>query len=785
MISPRLLTPLLAMTLSPHFAAAEELTLERIFDSPALSGPALREAKLSPTGDRVTFLRGREDDANTLDLWQYRVETGQTGVLLSADALMTDTVELSDEEKARRERARIADLGGIVEYRWTRDGRHVLLPLGGDVWLVRIESAAEDVATAADSAPEPIQSGTNADAAADTSADARADADETLSVRQLTSGEAFDLDPKISPDGTHVAFIRDRNLWLVPAEGGEARALTDSASETLSSGMAEFIAQEEMGRDTGYWWSPDGRRIAFLEVDEAPIAPSLRYEVRGNAIEMIEQRYPYAGTPNVTYRLGVVEIDSGETRWIPLGDESDIYIPRVAWAPDSNTVVFQRQSRDQQTLELIAHDLAGNRQRTLLTETSETWINLHDDLHFLEQMDAFIWSSERSGYRHLYLVDMDGEIVRPLTAGDWPVAALSGVDEDLGLVYFTAGVETPTEMQLYRQSLVTATPEAVQKVSRRTGWHQISFDGAGRKYLDLYSSTEQPPQLSLHSADGERIAWLVENRVDADHPYAPFRADQPPTEFGTLRAADGQLLHYRLVAPADFDAAQRYPVLVHVYGGPTSRMALNQWGRRHLIEQHMARQGYIVFSVDNRGIEGQGVAFQAPAFLSLGRLEVEDQIAGIEYLKTLDFVDPERIGVFGWSYGGYMTLMLLKQHPGVFAAGVAVAPVTDWALYDTHYTERYLGMPRDEAGEPTEPYRLGNVLNYAERLADPLLLIHGMADDNVLFTHSTMLMQALQDASIDFELMTYPGEKHAIAGEGQRLHVYRQIDRFLRRHLLD
>ena len=236
--------------------------------------------------------------------------------------------------------------------------------------------------------------------------------------------------------------------------------------------------------------------------------------------------------------------------------------------------------------------------------------------------------------------------------------------------------------------------------------------------------------------------------------------------------------------PADFDASQRYPVFVHVYGGPTSRMVRNQWGRRHLIDQYLARQGYLVFSIDNRGIEGQGVAFQAPAYLNLGRVDVEDQLVGIEFLKSLDFVDPERIGVFGWSYGGYMALMMLMQHPGVFAAGVAVAPVTDWALYDTHYTERYLGMPRDDAGLPTEPYRLGNVLSYAERLADPLLLIHPMADDNVLFTHSTLLMQALQERAIDFELMTYPGEKHAIAGEGQRLHVYRQIDRFLRRELM-
>ncbi|MGB0513931.1 MAG: alpha/beta fold hydrolase, partial [Wenzhouxiangellaceae bacterium] len=492
---------------------------------------------------------------------------------------------------------------------------------------------------------------------------------------------------------------------------------------------------------------------------------------------------PYAGTPNVRYRLGVVEIESGDIQWIPLGDD-DLYIPRVHWTPDSAEVLFQRQSRDQQTLELVAHDLDRDRQRILIRDQSDTWINLHDDLHVLDN-GQFIWSSERSGHRHLYLHDRDGERVRPLTAGAWPVASLAAVDEDLGLVYFTAGIETPAEQQLYRQSLVTATPEAVQEVSRRGGWHDVSFDRTGRRYLDLFSSVDQPPQLSLHSADGDRLAWLVENHLDESHPYAPFLDRHRPTEFGTLEAADGQALHYRIMRPAGFDPAKRHPVFIHVYGGPTSRMVVNRWGRRHLFDQYMASQGYIVFSLDNRGIAGQGVAFQAPAWLNLGRIEVEDQMVGVEYLKSLDYVDPERIGVFGWSYGGYMTLMMLMQHPGEFAAGVSVAPVTDWALYDTHYTERYLGMPRDEDGQPTEAYRRGNVLEYAGQLSDPLLLIHGMADDNVLFTHSTLLMQQLQQEAIDFELMTYPGEKHAIAGPGQRLHVYRQIDRFFQRHLME
>lgn len=731
---------------APETAGEPDLTLERIFASPDLSGPTLRQARLSPAGDRVTFLRGREDAPRTLDLWEYSTELGRTRRLISADDLLAEPVELSAAEKARRERARIADLQGIVNYRWAGDGRRILFPLGGDVYLADVDES-------------PIR------------------------VRQLTAGESFDLDPKIAPGAERVAFVRDQDLWVIDAGDGKARALTTDGEGPVSNGLAEFIAQEEMGRDTGFWWSPGGERIAFLRVDASPIDVSRRYEVSGESIEIVEQRYPYAGTPNVRYRLGIVDVVSGHKRWIPLGEDTDIYIPRVNWLPDGSGIAFQRQSRDQKKLELVLHDLEADRQRVLVTETSDTWINLHDDLHFLQAPDAFIWSSERDGHRHLYLIGLDGTVIRRLTAGDWPVDRLVGVNESLGLFYFTAGRETPAERQLFRQTLVTETPEAVQRVSSREGWHEVTFDDAGQVYLDLFSSTDQPPQLSLHSGDGERLAWLVENRVDAGHPYAPYRQGHRPTEFGTIAADDGQALHYRLIRPAGFDPERRYPVFLHVYGGPTSRMVVDRWGRRHLLDQYMARSGYVVFSLDNRGIEGEGVAFQAPAWKKLGRIEVVDQMRGVDYLRSLPWVDDDRIGVFGWSYGGFLTLMMLMQHPGEFAAGAAVAPVTDWALYDTHYTERYLGMPRGPDGEPTDPYRLGNVLTYAKDLADPLLLVHGMADDNVLFTHSTMLMQELQSRAIDFELMTYPGEKHAISGEGQRLHVYRRIDRFFEREV--
>lgn len=734
---------LLLVTLSFATAHASELSLERIFSSPDLAGPTLRQAQLSPAGDRVTFLRAREDDALLLDLWEYHLADEQTRRLVAADALMPVDVELSEEEKARRERARIANLRGIVDYRWAQDGRHLLFPIGGQIFLLDLE-------------------------------------DEHGQVRQLTRGEDHDLDPQISPDGKHVAFVRNRELWLVNVESGSERALTHSASDTISNGMAEFIAQEEMDRSTGFWWAPDGRHVAFLQIDEAEVAIAQRHEIRADNIEVIEQRYPYVGTPNVRYRLGVVHVETGEIRWMDLGLEEDIYIPRVNWMPDGQQLSFQRQSRDQRLLELVVAEIDSGKTHTMLSETSDTWINLHHDLHFLQATPAFLWSSERDGWRHLYLYDHAGEEIRRLTAGEWQVDALVGVDEELGVIYFTASKAGSSERQLYRQTLMTTSPEAVSQISGRSGWHEVRMDRQARVYVDTYSSAEQPPQLSLHQASGERLAWLVRNRLDDDHPYAPYVDRHGPTRFGTLPAAHGHELPWRMVLPPDFDESRRYPVFIHAYGGPTSQMVVNQWTRRLLIDQYMARRGYIVFSLDNRGIERRGKAFQDAAWLRLGKVEVEDQMVGVEWLRSQPWVDGERIGIYGWSYGGYLTLMALAQQPGQFAAGVSVAPVTDWQLYDTHYTERYMGLP----DEHPEAWEQSDVLTHADAIADPLMLIHGMADDNVLFTHATRLMHALQARSFDFSLMAYPGEKHAISTTGPQLHVWRTITGFMDRHLL-
>jgi dipeptidyl-peptidase-4 len=418
------------------------------------------------------------------------------------------------------------------------------------------------------------------------------------------------------------------------------------------------------------------------------------------------------------------------------------------------------------------------KQRTLVTETSQTWVPLHSHLRFLPD-GRFVWSSERSGFQHLELRDRDGKLLNPITSGDWTVDDVYAVDPAAGLVYFGATKDSPIERHVYVAPLAGGE---VRKISDAHGMHSATFAPGAKTWIDYWSSTSTPPQIELRNADGTLVAKLLENNpADPAHPYAPYLAAHRPVEFGTLTAADGKTpLHYSLIKPLGFDPAKKYPVMVYVYGGPAVQTVLDQWPGRgdHWLSQYFAQHGYVVFSLDNRGTPRRGRDFGAALFRHQGTVEVADQAAGVDFLRTLPYVDGDRIGVHGWSNGGYMTLLLLSRAPDHYTCGAAGAPVTDWALYDTHYTERYMDLPAANR----DGYRDSTVFAQLAGLRAPLLLVHGMADDNVLFTHSTKLMSALQAAGQPFELMTYPGAKHSLRGADQ-LHRLRTTDAFFSRCL--
>jgi dipeptidyl-peptidase-4 len=735
---PALLVVLAAAALPSAARSDEPLTLERIMGSPALSGPVPRGLALSPDGKLATLLEPRADDRDRYDLWALDTATGTKRMLV--DSTKFGGGEISEEEKMRRERARVGGTRGVISYAWAPDSTSILVPLDGDLYL----------ATVADGA-----------------------------VRRLTDTPQTELDAKISPRGRFVSFVRDQNLFLYDIATGAERAVTTDGTGAVSWGSAEFVAQEEMDRRDGHWWSPDDSRLVVAKVDESDVRMVPRGKIGADGTRVFEQRYPRAGTPNARVELFVFEADAPAGTApvkLDLGADPDIYVARVDWTPDSRAILVQRQSRDQKRLDLIEFDPATGSGRERLTETSPTWVNLSDDLRILPD-GRLLWTSERDGFRHLFL-ERDGALEQ-VTSGPWGIDRIVGVDQIRGKVFFLAGIETPIEKHLYAVELPAAGMPAAppRRLTEPGGWHDVSMDTTGTRALVTRSTPTQPPQTSLADADGKRIAWIEENRVEGEHPYAPYLAGHIVPEFGTLAADDGTPLHYSHLCPT-LSLGEKAPALVIVYGGPgVGPLAARRWG--NAVSQWFVRRGWHVFSLDNRGTSGRGKAFEDPIYRKLGDVEVRDQKVGVDWLRARADVNPDRIAVHGWSYGGTMVLRLLAAHPGLFAAGASGAPVTDWSLYDTHYTERYLGNPAVDKG----PYERSGVLGVAETIADPLLVIHGMADDNVVFENTTALVARMQKEGQLFEVMIYPGQTHGISGAPDRIHLWRSIADFFDRRL--
>lgn len=719
-------------------AAADELTIARVFASPDLSGPRLRMPQISPDGRHVTFLRGAADDQHRLDLWEYDVAARQERKLVDAGGLQSDAGKPSAASLARSERARTAGDSGVAHYRWAPDSRSLLFTQGDAVYLYTFA------------------------------------ADPERRIERLSKPGSSIFDARISPRGRFVSFVSDQNLWLIDLHHRRLRQLTRDGGGAIHNGEAEFVAQEEMGRAEGYWWAPDDSAIAFERFDESAVPTVQRAEFGAGVTQVVAQRYPAAGNANVTVKLGVVPAEGrAAARWIDLGTNPDIYLARVDWANDARHLFVQREARDQRTLDLLYADTHAT--RTVLSERSTTWISLSDDLKTLAGSTDFLWSSERSGHRHVYRYGVDGMLRHALTQGDWDIDRVLGVDERAGKVYFSANRDDPLQMQVYVAQLDGSQAVSATRVSREEGWHDATFADSGAVYIDTFSDPATPPRSTLRDGDGEELAVLEANTVDARHPYWPYHERHVVPEFGSLPAADGQRLFWRMYKPSGFDAHKRYPVYFRFYGGPGRQLVNRAWG--DLFDQYMTQHGWLVFSLDNRGTPRRGRSFEEPIFRKLGDVEVQDQLAGVAYLKSLPYVDAAHIGCFGWSYGGYLSLALLAKASDQFAGGVAVAPVTDWRLYDTHYTERYLDSPASNAAG----YEASSMFPHLGGLTAPLFLAHGMADDNVQFGNSTKLMAALQERGTQFQLMTYPGGKHGLSTPAMRTHVYTAIADFFER----
>jgi dipeptidyl-peptidase-4 len=713
------------------------LTIERAYSSPSLSGPSPRSLQFSPDGSRVTFLRAKEDNRTILDLWAMDLDGGEPYMLLDSQVLAPDEAELSEAERQLRERSRISSTG-IVRYQWDSQGAAILVPLDGDIFHV-------DIATG--------------------------------NARRLMETPEYETNARISPNGNLVSFIREQNLYVIDLETGAERAITTEGGGLISWGMAEFVSQEEFSRFTGYWWSPDESHIVLARVDETRVENIVRAEIGNDgSVTMVDQRYPRAGTDNAIVELFVTDLATNAFHQIALADTDDIYLARVNWAQNSQTAYVQVLNRLQSELDILAVDPNDGSSTIWHEEDSPIWINLTYDFRALDD-GTVIWTSEDTpgGFRHIQHRAADGSLISQITSGDWVVGSINSVDTENGLVYFSGWMETPLEQHLYVVPMDGS--ETPTQITTGAGRWSANFNSNDTAFLGSYSDTGTPPQTGLYNVDGSLIRWIEENKLDETHPYGEFMADHIMPEFGVLQAADGSELHYSIYKPRNFDPTRQYPAIQAVYGGPHAQVVSRGWGGTRA--QLYAQAGYVYFAIDNRGSWNRGRNFEGQLQRAMGSVEVEDQLVGLEYLKALDFVDGDKVGITGWSYGGYMTLMTTLQAPGAYAAGVAGAPVTDWTLYDTAYTERYMDHPDSNS----EGYNQSSVFAHLDGYETPLLLIHGMADDNVIFANSVRLYAELQEAGADFEMMTYPGQRHGVRGEARQIHLQNAIRNFFDRKL--
>lgn len=579
-----------------------------------------------------------------------------------------------------------------------------------------------------------------------------------------------------SPDGRQVAFVRDNDLWISQyMSGQESRVTHDGEKNRIINGASDWVYEEEFSLVRAFEWSPDGTRIAYWRFDESEVPEFTMTLYHDKPYPEYETfKYPKVGEANALVEIRVYDLPSGETFRLGNGPVPEQYIPRIAWTRNPRELCVFLMNRHQNDLQLMIYDVHLLHSRPLLHETNKRFIDIHDDLRFLADGKHFIWSSEQSGYKHLYLYDMTGKLVRPLTSGDWEVTSFYGVDEANGLVYFQAAKESALRREVYAAPLAGGEPVLVRGGKGVTG---ADFSATFDYFVSSHSTINSPRIYQVCRRDGSLLREIEDNgelaRQQKEHGVQPV-------EFFEFTTSEGVTLNGWWIKPVGFDPGRTYPVLMYLYGGPGSQEVIDSWrGANYWWFQMLAQEGYMVACVDNRGTGGRGEEFKKMTYLQLGHYETIDQIEAAKWLGSQPFVDKERIGIFGWSYGGYMSSLCLLKGNDVFKAAIAVAPVTNWKWYDTIYTERYM---RTE-GENPDGYRQNSPVYFADRLKGNYLLIHGMADDNVHFQNAVEMANALINANMQFETYYYPNRNHGIGGGYARLHLYTKMTEFVKAHL--
>ena len=609
-------------------------------------------------------------------------------------------------------------------------------------------------------------------------------------IYDLASGRIIPLYSKgkqrlatFSPDASKVAFVMDNNIYIRDVAASlkskdENKTVTqvtiDGKANEIINGATDWVYEEEFSFSKALFWSPDGTRLAFYRFDESRVKEYQLTSYGDLYPEYSKYKYPKAGEDNSIVGIFIFDLGKKKTTSVDIGKETDIYIPRIIWTSDPGTLAVYRMNRHQNNLELLLAKASGGKTSKIWSEDNKCYIEITDNWHFLKNGKEFIISSERSGFNHLYLYGMDGRLIRQLTEGSWDVASVSGVDETNRKVYFTAGFSSPVNREVFSVSLDGGKPS---QLSTREGTNVPEFSSTFAYYINRWSDINTPATITVNSSEGKEVRLLQDN---AKLKSVIKEYDFSRAEFFTVKTEGGITLNAWMLKPAGFDSLKKYPVLFTLYGGPGSQTVLNSWGAASSWNQFFAQRDMIIVSVDNRGTGARGEEFRKCTYLQLGKYETTDQIEAAKYLGTLPYVDKDRIGIWGWSFGGYMVLSCVTKGADYFKLGVAVAPVTNWKYYDNIYTERYMRTPK----ENNAGYEDNSPVNFADKFKGKLLIIHGMSDDNVHTQNSYDMITALVAANKMFEMQLYPNSNHGIyTGKNTSFHLYERMTDFILKNL--
>jgi dipeptidyl-peptidase 4 len=701
--------------------AKKQLTIQIISNRAALSGRRPEGLTWRPHSDQVSYIETQGPGGNVASaIWLYDARTRERHLLLAET----------------RQGPRLS----LDTYRWSPLGDTLLLEGNGKLWLW----------------------------------DAK-----THGLRVLAHVEGPFEDLSFSPNGNSIAFVQKNDIFLVDIKSGNERQLTTDGSASILDGKLDWVYGEELSyRATtrAYEWSPDGRRIAYLQLNDSPVFEYPLTDFLEDHVSISDQRYPQSGDPNPVASMHVVSVAAGQQQAFQLPATEEYVSPDFEWTPDSQDVCFLTLNRDQ-TREVVHiwNPETGADQRPVI-ETDPYWINSLLPPFFFDGGRRFLWLSQRDSWIHLYSYTSQGTLLTKLTSGDWMIdlpifqSATVQVDQAGGWVYFQATNPDPRQRQIYR---VRFDGSNFERVTHQPGTHTFFLSPDGQFLVDSFSSVSVPPRSLLLKSDGTYLSTISKSQ----DPLADYALGK--TEFVTVTASGGTKLDARLVKPPDFDPSKKYPVIVDVYGGPSIQMVRNRWAVTSPLDQMFSEHGFLVWQLDNRGSWGRGRAFEAVIFKDMGKYELQDQLTGVNYLKSLPFVDTSRIGIWGWSYGGYMTLYSVTHAPKVFKCAVAGAPVTDWHYYDTIYTERYMRTPE----ENPEGYDESSDVKAASQLRAKLLLIHGTADDNVHLQNTINFIEALIDAKVPYDLYLQPAESHGFVGTAAVFYTNMTVFAFFKHNL--